>query len=349
MQPVEYVDRVTCEKITESVMGDGALRFAYETALGRTLWPVLFGSKAVSALMGAYYDSRLSRRAIRTLAALPGCRADEAEHPLAAYRSFNDFFTRRLKPGARPVGEQIVSPADGRLRLYLDAAADDPFPLKGATKSLRDVCGGDLPAGAPDGARYDIAVIRLAPVDYHRFHFPCDCAKASATHILPGTYHSVNPIALVRAPDVYADNERHVTRYDTVFGDMWIIEVGAFGVGTIVQTAPDAPSEKYQLLHRKGDEKGYFKFGGSTVIVVTTAGKIRYDKDLVRHSSDGCEVRVFCGERIARPIFRRREYAAPAALTSAAASVPASPNPASAAVSSPASPDPASAAASVPA
>ena len=351
MQPVDYIDRVTCEKVTESVMGDGALRFAYETALGRTLWPVLFGSKFLSALMGAYYDSRLSRRAIRALAAIPGCRADEAEQPLAAYRSFNDFFTRRLKPGARPLGEQIVSPADGRLRLYLDAAADDPFPLKGATKSLRDVCGGDLPPGADEDApaRYDIAVIRLAPVDYHRFHFPCDCAKASATQIIPGRYHSVNPIALVRYPDVYADNERHVTRYDTVFGDMWIIEVGAFGVGTIIQTAPDAPGAKYQLLHRKGDEKGYFKFGGSTVIVVTAAGKIRYDKDLVRHSSDGYEVRVFCGERIARPIFRRREYAAPAALTSAAASGPASEAAASAAASGPASPDPASAAASDPA
>lgn len=351
MQPVEYIERLTCEKVAESVMGDGALRFAYETALGRTLWPVLFGSKFLSALMGAYYDSRLSRRAIRALAAIPGCRADEAERPLAAYRSFNDFFTRRLKPGARPLGEQIVSPADGRLRLYLDAAADDPFPLKGATKSLRDVCGGDLPPGADEDApaRYDIAVIRLAPVDYHRFHFPCDCAKASATQIIPGRYHSVNPIALVRYPDIYADNERHVTRYDTVFGDMWIIEVGAFGVGTIIQTAPDAPGAKYQLLHRKGDEKGYFKFGGSTVIVVTAAGKIRYDKDLVRHSSDGYEVRVFYGERIARPIFRRREYAAPAALTSAAASGPASEAAASAAASGPASPDPASAAASDPA
>jgi len=99
MQPVEYIERITCEKVAESVMGDGALRFAYETALGRTLWPVLFGSKAVSALMGAYYDSRLSKGAIRALAAIPGCRADEAEQPLAAYRSFNDFFTRRLKPG----------------------------------------------------------------------------------------------------------------------------------------------------------------------------------------------------------------------------------------------------------
>jgi len=349
MQPVEYIERITCEKVAESVMGDGALRFAYETALGRTLWPVLFGSKAVSALMGAYYDSRLSKGAIRALAAIPGCRADEAEKPLTAYRSFNDFFTRRLKPGARPLGELFVSPADGRLRLYLDAAADAPFPLKGATKTLRAVCGGDLPAGAPDGTRFDIAVIRLAPVDYHRFHFPYDCVKAAPTQVIPGDYHSVNPIALVRRPDVYADNERHVTRYDTVFGNMWIIEVGAFGVGTIVQTAPESPGDKYQLLYRKGDEKGYFKFGGSTVILVTEAGKVKYDKDLVRHSSNGYEVRVFCGERIARPVFQRRVSGAPSALTSAEASSPASAAAASAAASDPASSPPASAAASDPA
>ena len=299
-------------------MGDGALRFAYETALGRTLWPALFGSKAVSALMGAYYDSRLSRRAIKSLAAIPGCRADEAEKPLDEYRSFNDFFTRRLRPGARPLGDMFVSPADGRLRLYLDASAQEPFPLKGATRSLREVFAGDV----PDGDRFDIAVIRLAPVDYHRFHFPCDCVEAAPMRAIPGKYHSVNPIALVQYPDVYADNERHVTRFDTVFGDMWMVEVGAFGVGTIVQTAPPAPGGKYRLLRRKGDEKGYFKFGGSTVIVVTRAGEIRYDKDLVRHSENGYEVRVLCGERIARPVFRRQQPAV--AVTSPADSAPAS-------------------------
>ena len=143
MQSVEYIDRATGQRVAESVMGDRALRFAYETLLGRTLWPVLFGSGVVSALMGRRYDSPKSKRDIAKLAAIPGCRADEAEKPLGEYASFNDFFTRRLKPGARPVGEGIVSPADGRLRLYLDADADTPFPLKGATRSLRDVFAAD--------------------------------------------------------------------------------------------------------------------------------------------------------------------------------------------------------------
>lgn len=290
-QPVEFVDRKTGEKVVESVMGDGALRFAYETLLGRTLWPVLFGSRLPSALMGRYYDSPRSRAKIASLASIPGCRADEAEKPIEAYGSFNEFFTRRLKPGARPVGDGVVSPGDGRLRLYLGADADTPFPLKGATRNLREVFG---PGGAPDvpAGAYDVAVIRLAPVDYHRFHFPCACTTPEPPRVIPGEYHSVNPIALLKRPDIYADNERQIVACDADFGRFWMIDVGAFGVGTIVQTYAGAE-------HAKGDEKGYFKFGGSTVILVVRAGALVFDEDLVRNSAAGLETRILCGERIA--------------------------------------------------
>ncbi len=292
MNPIVYINRRTGEKVTESVMGDGALRFAYETLLGRTLWPVLFGSKLVSALLGRRYDSPKSKADARKLAAIPGCRPDEAEKPLDDYASFNDFFTRRLKPGARPVADGLVSPADGRLKLYLDADADSPFPLKGATRTLREVFG---PAGTPEvpGGRYDVAVVRLAPVDYHRFHFPCACTTDAPALVLPGKYHSVNPIALLRHPDVYAENERQIVRCDTAFGPLWLVDVGAFGVGTIVQThTPGA--------HGKGDEKGYFKFGGSTVILIVRAGALTFDDDLVAHSADGYETQVRFGERLAK-------------------------------------------------
>ena len=286
---IEFIDRASGKKVTESVMGDKALRFAYETLLGRTLWPVLFGSKAVSAFMGRRYDSPASKKDIAKLASIPGCRAEEAEKPLDEYDSFNDFFTRRLKPGSRPVGEGFVSPADGRLRLYLGADADSPFPLKGATRSLRDVFDGDAPAG-----KYDIAVVRLAPVDYHRFHFPCDCRTCGAVRVIPGEYHSVNPIALARRPDVYADNERQIVKCEASFGTFYLVDVRAFGVGTIVQTYSGA-------THAKGEEKGYFKFGGSTVVIVTKAGAVKFDEDLVRNSADGLETRVLCGEKIGDP------------------------------------------------
>ena len=287
MQQIEYIDRATGKKVAESVMGDSALRFAYETMLGRTLWPVLFGSRFVSAVMGRRYDSPRSRRDIPKLASIPGCQPDEAEKPVGDYASFNDFFTRRLKPGARPVGDGVVSPADGRLMLYLSADADRPFPLKGATRSLRSVFDGDAPAGL-----YDIAVVRLAPVDYHRFHFPCDCRTPDPVRVVPGKYHSVNPIALLRYPDVYADNERQILACDADFGRFWLVDVGAFGVGSIMQTYSGGS-------HSKGDEKGYFKFGGSTVIIVTRAGALTFDGDIVRNSAAGLETRVLCRERIA--------------------------------------------------
>ena len=288
MAEIYYVDRLSGRKTAESVMGDKALRFAYETLLGRTLWPILFGSKLISAVMGRRYDSPKSKRDIAKLAAIPGCRADEAEKPLGEYASFNEFFTRRLKPGARPLGEGFVSPADGRLRLYLNAGLDTPFPLKGATRSLRSVWEGN----SSSSSRVDICVLRLAPVDYHRFHYPCDTTVTAPVRVVPGKYHSVNPIALVRYPDVYADNERQIVEGESSFGRYWMIDVGAFGVGTIVQTAAE-PGE-----HKKGDERGYFKFGGSTVIVVTAAGAIKWDPDLVLNSADGLETRVLCGERI---------------------------------------------------
>ena len=301
---VRYVDRKSGELVVESVMGDGALKFAYETLSGRLLWPLLFGSKFISALMGRYYDSPRSKKAIRELAAIPGCRADEAEKPLEEYGSFNEFFTRRLKPNARAIGQGFVSPADGRLRLYLNADIDTPFPLKGATKSLRTVfappcrthfassVGGshDSP-NSSESTNFDIAVIRLAPVDYHRFHFPCDCKVIGDTKVIPGKYHSVNPIALAKYPNVYADNERQIVRCETAFGSAWLVDVGAFGVGTIIQTYEGE-------THRKGDEKGYFKFGGSTVIVVTKAGAVKWDEDIVKNSEEGLETRVLCGEKV---------------------------------------------------
>ena len=271
-------------------MGEGALRFAYETLLGRTLWPVLFGSKLISAFMGRRYDSPKSKSAIKELAAIPGCQVDEAEKSIDEYSSFNEFFTRRLKPGARPLGDGFVSPADGRLMLYLNADADQPFPLKGARQTLRTVFG---PKGTPSvpAGRYDIAVFRLAPVDYHRFHFPWTCRTPEPAQVIPGKYHSVNPIALLRDPDVYADNERQIVRCEADFGTFWLVDVGAFGVGTIVQTYTG-------LEHQKGDEKGYFKFGGSTVILIVEAGKIKFDDDLIRNSAQGLETRIFFGERV---------------------------------------------------
>lgn len=288
---IKYLDRATGEIVTESVMGDAALRFAYNTLLGRTLWPVLFGGRFVSALMGKYYDSPRSCKDITRLTAIPGCDPEEAEYPVGNYRSFNDFFARRLKSGVRPVDtrlEVLVSPADGKLLVHGDLLPSEPIPVKGAKRSINELCGEVLPEKP-----LTVAVVRLAPVDYHRYHYPCDCCADGALQVIPGKYHSVNPVALLRRPDLFVENTRHVARFvSPVFGNFLMIEVAAFGVGSIIQTSN---GENFQKM----DEKGYFKFGGSTVIMVFESDRIRFDEDILTASAQDMEVLVRCGSHIA--------------------------------------------------
>lgn len=290
--PIMIVERNSGKLIRESVMGDAALRFAYETLLGRSLWGILFHSSAFSDMMGLYYDSPLSRKSIRKLAEIPGCLPDEAELPISQYHSFNDFFTRKLKAGARPFDagpDLLVSPADGRIMVYQGLKANEPIPVKGAVKTLEDLCCGKLPFETAA-----VAVIRLAPVDYHRYHFPCSCEQSAPTRIVKGKYHSVNPVALARRPDLYVENTRHITAlHSEKFGSFYYLEVGAFGVGSIIQSA--APGS-----HEKMDEKGFFKFGGSTVILIFDDRKIQWADDLLNASLQNHETLIKCGAVLSR-------------------------------------------------
>lgn len=288
--PVNYIERATGKLCTESVMGNKALNFAYNTLLGRSLWGVLFGTGFLSRMMGAYYDSKLSHSAIKSLLQIPGLDADEAEMPWKNYKSFNDFFTRKLKPDARPFiadNNVLCSPADGRILVYPEISPDAKFPVKGAVRSLNELCGTELAS-----PHYSIAVIRLAPIDYHRYHYPCDCNETGFCKKIAGKYHSVNPIAFAKAPDLFVENTRVITLLDSpVFGRFAYLEIGAFGVGSIINTATSQN-------HAKMDEKGMFKFGGSTVILVMETDKINFDRDLIANSARSLETLVRCGEKI---------------------------------------------------
>ena len=290
-KPIEYIDRRSGSVVRETVMGDGALRFAYETLLGKSLSGLLFNTSGLSRLMGWFYDSPLSRKRIADLTALPGCSPEEAELPPEAYKSFNDFFTRKLKQGARPFepeAEKLSSPSDGRILVYEGLAPSDAVPVKGAMRSLNDLCCETLPMSS-----LSVAVIRLAPVDYHRFHFPCSCVQKALPVKVKGKYHSVNPVALKVRPDLFVENTRQITVLESdVFGSFRYLEVGAFGVGSIIQyTAPGA--------HEKLSEKGCFKFGGSTVILIFDNEKIKWSSDLLKNSASGYETLIRMGETIA--------------------------------------------------
>lgn len=293
-EPIKYIDRASGELHTETVMGSGALNFAYNTLLGRSLWGLLFKTSLLSDLMGWYYDSKLSRRAIKSLVDLPGLEAAEAEKDWREYPAFNEFFTRKLKPGSRTAaaGDKVLcSPADGRILIYPDVEPNIKVPVKGAVRSLEELCGMPIPL-----KKCSVAVVRLAPVDYHRYHYPCECKECGGAKKIRGKYHSVNPVAFKKAPDLFVENTRVITPLESdIFGKFWFLDVGAFGVGSIVNTSESA-------IHGKFDEKGYFKFGGSTVILVMDAEKVRFDADLVKNSSEQLETLIRAGEKIATAV-----------------------------------------------
>lgn len=291
ISPITLIDRRTGTVFTENVMGDKALNFAYNTLLGRSLWGMLFNNGLLSHLLGSFYDSSLSKKSIKSLLKIPGIHPEEAEREWHTYKSFNDFFTRHLKPGCRTAapGDNILcSPADGRLLVYPKISPHAKFPVKGAVRSLTELCKMNLP-----DANYSVAVIRLAPIDYHRFHYPCDCLDDGDTKKIPGKYHSVNPVAFKKAPDLFVENTRVVTPLSSpVFGKFYYLEIGAFGVGSIVNTTMNK-------THLKMDEKGFFKFGGSTVILIMSYSTVEFDSDLVNNSCNNMETLVRVGEKIA--------------------------------------------------
>ncbi|MEN8151455.1 MAG: phosphatidylserine decarboxylase, partial [Planctomycetota bacterium] len=273
---IEFYDRRTGEVRTEQVLGDAFIKWAYRTLSGRLVGPLAFGTSIPSRVLGWWFDRRWSRRRIAKTIADLSIDASEFARAPEEFRSFNDFFTRELTDGARPFPDDpklLPSPADGRLLVYPAADGGTPVPVKGVEGPLGDLF--DRPIDEFDGG--SAAVVRLCPADYHRYHFPCD-GTVVETRAIRGRYDSVNPIALAARPRVFARNKREITLIDTdAFGRMAFVEVGAFGVAGIHRTwsGPDVT---------RGREKGYFDFGGSTIVLLFRAGAVTFDADLLEQS-----------------------------------------------------------------
>lgn len=288
--PITVVDRQTGKTFNEAVLGEKWIRWAYQDKGSGLLERLLFRSSLFSRLMGAYYDSPFSRPKIDSVIAELGIDRSEFAEP-ATYASFNEFFIRRLKPETRPFSTDprtLVSPADGRVLVFPRLDEDSFAPVKGYPFSMRKM----LPGVGDRFVNGSLAIVRLCPSDYHRYHFPC---AGTIRHYedLAGALHSVNPIALASGADVFGANKRSVTLIDTeAFGTVAYVEVGAFGVGSIVNTKREGRVEKME-------EKGYFKFGGSTVVLVFEPGKVKFSEDLVGNSALGRETLVKVGQDFA--------------------------------------------------
>jgi phosphatidylserine decarboxylase len=290
---IQFVDRRSGEIREEIVLGEKFVRWVYEGALGRALRRAVLRRPWVSSVYGLWQSSALSKRSVPGVVEQLGIDLDECVIPEGGFHDFNDFFTRHLRPGARPIAtdpKRLASPADGRTFAYVDVQGDTMMPAKGREVSLRELLGDEAEARRFAGGT--VIIVRLCPADYHRFHFPC-AGIASASKTLAGPLESVNPVALARGHAILDTNKRDVTYIDSpAFGRVAYLEIGAMFVGSIVQTfRPGAVAA--------GDEKGYFQFGGSTVILVLQPGRVKVDPDLVENTKKGLETLLRMGEGIA--------------------------------------------------
>jgi phosphatidylserine decarboxylase len=291
--PLVY-DRRSGETFHEKVLGDGLMRLAYSRPLRWASDFVLFRNYLVSCLLGWYADRRFSRRRIRSTITELGIDESEFLRPASEFRTFNEFFTRRLKPAARPFdpdAAKLCSPTDCRLLVFPNLPKGRCVPVKGRPFTVAGLFGHPNATRAEAFAGGSLAICRLCPADYHRYHYPAE-GKALDAWEIDGRLHSVNPLALALNLPIFDQNRRVVNLLALArFGPVAFVEVGAFGVAGIVQTHQE---EEFA----RGQEKGYFRFGGSTVVLVFRPDAAVFDRDLVEHSAQGIETLVRCGETI---------------------------------------------------
>ncbi len=272
LPPVHFIDRESGETRQEEIYGEWGLALMYTSPFGRPLRWIFSRWRWLSRLYGWLQKRPSSAKKVQPFIETFG--VDASEFAPAQFKSFNDFFIRKLKTKTRPIGEAAaVCPADGRYRFWPKIDASDTFLVKGEKFFL---------AEKYDGGAMMLA--RLCPTDYHRFHFPVDGVAGGAT-LVDGTLASVNPVALDHDIHVLGKNKQMITVIETEnVGQVTMIEVGATNVGSIIQTGGGSV--------KKGDEKGYFEFGGSAILLLFEAGKIVFADDLVALSRNGLE--VFC-------------------------------------------------------
>jgi phosphatidylserine decarboxylase len=287
--PIQYYERESGQIKTEKVAGEKWLVWLYYNPIGEaTLW-AFAKRKLVSSIYGKMMDRTSSAKKINPF--IEDFDIDMSVAQKQEFSNFNDFFTRKLKDDARPIdisSNVVVSPADGKILAYADIS-NSYFIIKGYRFDVSSFLDNpDLAQKYHDGA---LLIIRLAPVDYHRFHFPVS-GNLSQNKKIEGDYYSVNPFALRKKAEILCLNKReYAIISNPLLGDLIMAEVGATMVGSIEQTFKGS-------FVNKGEEKGYFKFGGSTVVLLFEKSKIHIDEDLLINTAKGYETTVKMGERI---------------------------------------------------
>jgi phosphatidylserine decarboxylase len=283
----------------EKVYGQKIINWLYGTRSGYLASSLLCSSR-LSKLYGAVQNSELlSQHKVKKFIKdfnieMKEFEFEEGGSAEKPFSNFNSFFVRKFKEGERvfpDLAHNMGAFAEGRYLGFESIGPHVQIPVKGKyldpVTMISNDKWGDLFLDGP------LLIGRLCPSDYHRFHFP-DNGQILDFYKIPGELHSVNPWALKRKEDIFLKNERHVTILDTEnFGKLAYIEVGAMMVGKIVQSF-----EGKTFL--KGQEKGYFLFGGSTVIVVGEKGKWSPSGDILNYSKKGVEVFLKLGDIVSK-------------------------------------------------
>jgi phosphatidylserine decarboxylase len=247
--------------------------------------------RSLSYKQGKKYDDPASASQIEGFIAFHQLDMSEVLLPIEQFKNFNEFFYRALKPEARPCSAPddpkiIVSPADCRSVVFNKMDDATQIWVKGRDYSVEKLLGDAYPLDAKRYKNGALGIFRLAPQDYHRFHIPVD-GVLGTPKLIEGEYYTVNPMAIRSALDVYGENVRVVVPIDSVaHGRVMCICVGAMMVGSTVITRK--PGQKV----KRAEELGYFKFGGSTILLLFETGAMNFDDDLVKNSSGAVETLV---------------------------------------------------------
>jgi len=285
---IEYIDRKTSEKKVEEVYGGSFILFFYPNnpvlkSINSFLFSWISKYPYLSKFYGYLQAKESSKKKVIPFIKKFSVNMDDFEKQEGDFTSFNDFFIRKLKKGARKIAtSDAVLPADARYLAYQNIKDCPYFSIKGKTFCIESFLQSNSLAKEYENG--SLVLARLCPVDYHRFHFPVDC-QSTKPELVNGSLYSVNPIALKRKIGILCENKRYITKLQTKeFGQVLFVEIGATNVGTVTQTHKPGTSAN------KGDEKGYFSFGGSALAIIFKENTIKLDQDLVDATNQGIEI-----------------------------------------------------------
>lgn len=267
---------------------DNLLKLLYGNILGRFFLHLAI-RPVVSKVVGNILSTKISCKLIEPF--IKSNNIDMSQYIQCDYSSYNDFFTRKIRPDCRPICMEkniLISPCDGRVSAF-EIDENSVFSIKGSFYTVESITGSLKSANHYKGGY--CVIIRLCVDNYHRYAYP-DNGIQGTSKFIPGVLHTVNPEALAHY-DIYKENSRECTVLHTEnFGKIMFIEVGALLVGKI----KNIYTKGYEFS--KGDEKGLFEFGGSTVVMLIEKDRVKLDKDILENTLEGFETAVKLGEQI---------------------------------------------------